>query len=75
MPSSLNQATDLGFAILSMSLKRSDRNRSATPTTTPAISAPRIALDRPLNDGKAGSTHKACSRESAPKNSKREGTE
>lgn len=45
-----------------MSLKRSDLRRSATPTTTPAISAPLIALDKPLREGIAGSTHNAFSK-------------
>lgn len=62
--------SDLGTGLLSMSLKRSDLRRSATPTTTPAISAPRMALDNPLNDGRAGSTHSACSQ----KKSTRRGT-
>ena len=50
------------MAILSMFLKRRDLKRSATPTTTPAISAPRMAFDSPLKEGSAGSTHIAFAR-------------
>lgn len=54
-------------ATLSVCFKRSDLSRIATPTTTPAISAPRIALDNPLRDGNAGSTQRALPRETVKK--------